>query len=103
MTILLFALLALLAASTVGAQTQNYPLTWDPPLIAADGSNTPTGIKIERKIGTKHFYTQIKSLGIVTATQDSLARGVKYCYRIRWFNAIGNGPYSTPVCVTTAR
>ncbi len=98
MKTLLLALF-LLAASTAGAQT----LTWDPPLIAADGSNRPTGIKIERKIGTKHYYTQIKSLGIVTTTQDSLAIGTRYCYRVRWFNAIGNGPYSSPVCATTAK
>ncbi len=103
MKTLMFALLALLGTSVAGAQTQTFPLTWDPPLIAADRSNAPTGIKIERKIGTKHYYTQIKSLGIVTTTQDSLAGGTRYCYRIRWFNAIGNGPYSTPVCATTAK
>ncbi len=102
MKTLLFALLALFATSTAGAQTQNYPITWNPPTVAADGSNAPSGIKIERKIGTKR-YAQIKSLGIVTTTQDSLTMGTRYCYRVRWFNAIGNGPYSNPVCVTTAR
>ncbi len=103
MKTLLLALLALFAASSASAQTQNFPITWDPPLIAADWSNAPTGIKIERKIGTRHYYTQIKSLGIVTTTQDSLARGTRYCYRVRWFNAIGNGPYSAPVCATTPK
>jgi hypothetical protein len=107
MKTLLFALLALLAASTASAQTHSFTLTWDPPTIAADKSNAPTGIKIERKVGTAGLYAQVQSLGVVLSTQDSLPNpapgNFQYCYRARWFNTVGNQiGYSNEVCGFTA-
>ncbi len=105
MKTIMFALLALLAASTAQAQTHNFTITWDPPSVLADKSNAPSGIKIEQRTGAA-LYTQVQSLGVVTTATVNVPNpapgGFQYCYRIRWFNAVGNGPYTAESCGVTA-
>ncbi len=105
MKTLMFALLALLAANVAQAQTHNFTLVWDAPSILADKSNAPTGIKIEQRTGAA-LYTQIQSLGVVTTAIINVPNpapgAFQYCYRVRWFNTVGNGPYAAESCGTTA-
>lgn len=106
MKTLLFVLLASLVTASAGAQTHNFTLTWSAPVVLADKSDQPTGIKIERRTATG-LFAQVQSLGVtVTTTQDSLPNpapgGFQYCYRARWFNTVGDGPYSPEACGVTA-
>jgi hypothetical protein len=106
MKTLLVALFALLAASAAGAQTHNFTLTWSPQVVLADKSDLATGIKIEQKTGAA-LYTQVQSLGIAATTvtvnvPNPAPGGFTYCYRARWFNTVGNGPYSPEMCGVTA-
>ncbi len=105
MKTLLFTLLVWLVASAASAQTHTFTLVWDPPTLAADKSNAPSGIKIEQKTGAA-LYAQVQSIGLVTTAQVNVPNpapgGVQYCFRARWFNTVGNGPYATESCGVTA-
>ncbi len=106
MKTLLFALLALLAASSASAQTHNFTITWNPPTVLADKSDAPTGIKIEQKTGSA-LYAQVQSLGVAVTTAtvnvpNPAPGGFQFCFRARWFNTVGNGPYSPEACGVTA-
>jgi len=101
--LLIAALLALPAM--VDAQTHTFKLNWTLPVVAADGSNAATGIRIERKQGTTGVYAQIAQLGLVNTYSDPVGNpppgGVVYCYRLRAFNVVGNSAYTTEGCGTT--
>jgi hypothetical protein len=107
MKTLIFALLTLLASSSrASAQTHNFTITWGPPIVLADKSDAPTGIKIEQKTGAA-LYAQVQSLGVTVTTAtvnvpNPAPGGFTYCYRARWFNTVGNGPYSPEACGVTA-
>ncbi len=106
MKTLLFVLLALLAASTATAQTHNFTITWNPQVVLADKSDAATGIKIEQKTGSA-LYAQAQSLGVAVTTvtinvPNPAPGGFQYCFRARWFNTVGNGPYSPEACGVTA-
>ena len=96
----------MLWASVAAAQTHTFNLSWTLAPVAADGHDAPTGVKVERKTGTAGTYAQIAQLGVVSTTQNVVQNpapgGVQYCYRMREFNAVGDGPYSNEACGTTA-
>jgi len=88
------------------AQTHNFIIKWDPQVVLTDKSDAATGIKIEQKTGAA-LYAQIQSLGVTVTTAtvnvpNPAPGGVQYCYRARWFNTVGNGPYSPEACGVTA-
>lgn len=105
-TVLFLALLLwpsmALAQST---QTARFNLSWTNGTPNSDGSNVPTGTKVERSLGTSGPWTQI---GVVpwagNTFQDVIAgdTGNKiYCYRARATNAAGDSPYSNTACGST--
>lgn len=104
----LFVAIALvfLMAPIAGAQTTQTAtinLQWQLGPVAADGSNAPAGIKVERRIGSGG-YIEIQQLGVVTSYTDTIAGdagNTTYCYRVRAFNAAGDSPYSNEACLTT--
>jgi len=88
------------------AQTHNFTITWNAQVVLADKSDAATGIKIEQKTGSA-LYAQVQSLGVTVSTvtinvPNPAPGGVQYCFRARWFNTIGNGPYSPEACGVTA-
>src|ERR1700752_698283 len=104
-TLLLMLALAL-SPAVAGAQTHVFNLSWSLGAVLPDTSNAPTGIKVERKVGTGGTFAQVAQLGVATAYSDTLANpapgGVQYCYRVRAFNATGDSPYSGEGCGATA-
>ena len=103
----LLTLVALLALPVLAdAQTHTFSMSWTLGAVAPDKSNAPTGVKVERKVGTAGTFAQVAQLGVVTTYSDTLANpapgAVQYCYRVRAFNAVGDSPYSGEGCGTTA-
>ena len=105
-TLLLTAAAFLLWAGSAAAQTHTFNLSWTLAPVAADNHDAPMGVKVERKQGTGGTYAQIAQLGVVSTTQNVVQNpapgGVQYCFRLRAFNAVGDGPYSNEGCGTTA-
>ena len=105
-TLLLTAAAFLLWAGSAAAQTHTFNLSWTLAPVAADNHDAPMGVKVERKQGTGGTYAQIAQLGVVSTTQNVVQNlapgGVQYCFRLRAFNAVGDGPYSNESCGTTA-
>jgi hypothetical protein len=103
---LIFTLAFIMWASIAAAQTHTFNLSWTLGPIAADNSNAPTGVKVERKTGTAGTFAQIAQVGVVTTAQNVVQNpapgGVQYCFRVRSFNATGDGPYSNEACGQTA-
>jgi len=106
MKTLLTAAAFLLWAGSAAAQTHTFNLSWTLGAVAADNHDAPTGVKVERKQGTAGTYAQIAQLGVVSATQNVVQNpapgSTQYCFRIRAFNATGDGPYSNEACGITA-
>lgn len=72
-------------------------------LVWQDNSNDETGFKIERKTGINGSYTQVTTLSSDSAvyTDTALMAGIAYYYRIRAWNSVGNGPYSSEASAAT--
>lgn len=102
--LLALTLALIIPVSAQAAQTVNMVLTWVNGQVAADGSNAPTGVKIERKTGLAGTYAQIQQVGVVTTYTDVIANdpgSVTYCYRLRETNGAGDSAYSNEACATT--
>jgi hypothetical protein len=84
--------------STVFAQIESgmITLTW------TDNSNNETAFKIERRLGSGGFYSQIgiQSANLNFFIDSGLNPFVLYCYRVRATNASGDSPYSNESCKT---
>jgi hypothetical protein len=66
-------------------------------LVWQDNSTDEAGFKVERKTGLNGAYSQITTLAAdsVAYTDTALAAGIPYYYRLRGWNSLGNGPYSS--------
>src|SRR5215813_10170295 len=69
-----------------------------------DASNDESGFEIERKTGKEGIFGQIATQGanLTLYTDDNLAPGTVYCYRVRAFNGFGKSGYSNEACATTS-
>ena len=95
----------LLLASLALAQTQTarFNLAWTNATPNPDGSNTPTGTKVERSdTGAGGPFNQINIVPWAGNTySDSIPNdpgGKIYCYRVRATNSSGDSGYSNTVC-----
>jgi hypothetical protein len=72
--------------------------SWTAPV-----GSPPTGYFIERARTATGVWSQVgRVAGAVTSfTNNGLARRSDYYYRVRAYNALGNGPYSSVLLVTT--
>jgi len=88
------SLLALLVAWHSVVFAAQLTLTW------TDDSTDAQGISIERSSDTAGAYTQIAitAAGVTSYTDPTVAAGVRYCYRLRAFNASGYSAYSNAAC-----
>jgi|GEM_PF-5086111 len=74
-----------------------------------DNATTETGFKIERKDGASGTYAQVATVGASTAawpgqvawSNQGLAPGTAYTYRVRATNAAGDSGWSNEASVTT--
>jgi hypothetical protein len=82
------------ASFTIVAPSAQLTLTWQ------DNSNDEDDFAIERKTGTSGAYSQIASVAAnVTSYMDnSVTRGVTYCYRVQAVNSVGASAYSNEAC-----
>ena len=90
-------------ASAQTTRSADISLAWAMGAVAADNSNAPDGVKVERKVGTD-AYQQIGQIGVVTSYVDTIAAdpgNTQYCYRVRSFNSAGDSAYSNEACITT--
>ncbi|HEY1381624.1 MAG TPA: PA14 domain-containing protein, partial [Gemmataceae bacterium] len=69
-------------------------LTWTP----AAGAGL---YKVERKLTAGGTYAQVGTSPVPTFDDSGLAAGSTYFYRVRANNAVGDGPFSTEIQVTT--
>ena len=105
MKTILTILFLLLASPVFGQSTQTarFHLQWTNGAPNPDGSNTPTGTKVERSDnGAGGTFQQV---GVVpwagNAYDDSIANdtgGKIYCYRVKATNSAGDSAYSNTVC-----
>lgn len=77
-------------------------LSWSFPLTPTD----PIGFKIYRKSAVDPAFALIRTTPdqSTTFTDNGLSSNTQYCYRVRAYNAAGDGPLSSPatgVCATT--
>ena len=81
---------------TVVAPSAQLTLTWQ------DNSNDEDDFAIERKTGTNGAYSQIASVGanVTSYVDNSVTRGVNYCYRIQAVNSVGASAYTNEACGT---
>ncbi len=104
-SVLLAALL--LAPALVFGQTQTarFNVSWNASAVLPDGSNTPSGYKLERATGAAGTFAQIVQTPAITLTfAGSIANdpgGIVYCYRVRATNTVGDSPYSSTACGTS--
>ena len=84
-----------LIAATVNAG--RIDLAWDNPGV------TETGFRIERCNAVTCTYAQIDEIGagLISYQDVSVVAGVAYRYRVRAFNAAGNGAFSGPAEANT--
>ena len=70
--------------------TSEINLTWK------DNSDNETGFIIERATGSSTTFTELAVVGpnVITYSNDSLAPGTQYTYRLRAYNTIGDSGYS---------
>src|SRR5689334_18856837 len=91
-----FIITFLLVATVTLAQTQTaqFTVSWVPGSVLADGSNAPTGFKLERALTSTGTFAQITlTTAAVTSFVDSIANdpgGTVYCYRVKATNAAGD-------------
>jgi Concanavalin A-like lectin/glucanases superfamily/Bacterial Ig domain len=78
------------------APSAQLTLTWQ------DNSNNEDDFAIERKTGTNGAYSQIASVGanVTSYLDNSVTRGVNYCYRVQAANNAGASAYTNEACAT---
>ncbi|RJQ49682.1 MAG: DUF2341 domain-containing protein [Nitrospiraceae bacterium] len=86
---------SLLSATAISSSQIN--LSW------TDNSNTESGYKIERKIGTGGTYTQVVDIGkdVIMYFDTGLTKGTTYYYKIRAYNSFGDSDNSNDTYATT--
>jgi len=69
-----------------------------------DGSTNESGFKIERKTGAAGSFAEISSVGsnVTSFSDNTVAGGLQYFYRVRAFTAGGNSGYSNEANATTS-
>ena len=79
---------------TVIAPSGQLTLTWQ------DNSSDEVDFAIERKTGTSGVYSQIASVAanVTTYMDNSVTRGVTYCYRVQAVNSAGASDFSNEAC-----
>jgi len=79
---------------TVIAPSGQLTLTWQ------DNSSDEVDFAIERKTGTSGVYSQIASVAanVTTYMDNSVTRGVTYCYRVQAVNSAGSSDFSNEAC-----
>ena len=79
---------------TVIASSGQLTLTWQ------DNSSDEVDFAIERKTGTSGVYSQIASVAanVTTYMDNSVTRGVTYCYRVQAVNSAGSSDFSNEAC-----
>jgi Concanavalin A-like lectin/glucanases superfamily/Chitobiase/beta-hexosaminidase C-terminal domain len=84
------------ASFTVVAPSAQLTLTWQ------DNSNDEDDFVIERKTGTNGAYSQIASVGanVTSYVDNSVTRGINYCYRVQAVNSAGASAYTNEGCAT---
>ncbi len=97
LVLILAAVLCLLFASKVEAQTATYEhnLTWQ------DNSDNEDGFKVERKtpsIPGDTFGEIAQVIANVATYKDTVADGQERCYRVRAFNAAGDSAFTNEAC-----
>lgn len=67
-----------------------------------DNSNNEDDFAIERKTGTNGAYSQIASVGanVTSYVDNSVTRGVNYCYRVQAANNAGASANGNEACKT---
>lgn len=105
MKIILTIAFLLLASPVFGqtTQTARFNLTWTNATPNPDGSNTPTGTKVERSdTGAAGTFSQIAIVPWAgNSYSDSIPNdpgGKIYCYRVRHTNNAGDSLYSNTAC-----
>jgi fibronectin type 3 domain-containing protein len=81
---------------TVNSSTETAHLT----LAWQDNSNNEDDFAIERKSGTNGAYSQIASVAanVTSYLDNSVTRGVTYCYRVQAISSAGASAYSNEAC-----
>jgi hypothetical protein len=81
---------------TIVASAAQLTLAWQ------DNADNENDFTIERKTGTDGAYSQIGSVGanVTSYVDNSVSRGVNYCYRVRAVNSAGASAYSNEACKT---
>lgn len=84
-----------LSATAISSSQIN--LSW------TDNSNTESGYKIERKIGSGGSYTQVADIGkdVIAYSDIGLTKGTTYYYKIKAYNSFGDSVYSNEANATT--
>jgi len=82
--------------TVVASAAAQLTLSWQ------DNSNNEDDFAIERKTGTNGTYSQIASVGanVISYVDDSVSRGVNYCYRVQAVNSAGASAYTNEACAT---
>ena len=85
-----------------GATPEPVPAPAQLTLTWQDNSNNEDDFAIERKTGTNGAYSQIASVAadVIFYVDDSVSRGVNYCYRVQAVNSAGASAYSNEPCKT---
>ena len=75
-------------------------ITWGPPAVS--GGLAVSSYVVQRSLNDTTGFTTIATPSAATFnyTSTGLTNGVKYYWRVRAVNAVGNGPFSTPVSAT---
>lgn len=101
---LALAMVLVLGGMANAAQTATMVLNWTNGAVAADNSNAPTAVKVERGSALAGPFTQIATLGVVQTYTDVIAAdpgSTTYCYRVRESNSAGDSTYSNVACATS--
>jgi hypothetical protein len=82
--------------TVVASAAAQLTLTWQ------DNSNDEDNFAIERKTGTNGAYSQIASVGadVISYVDNSVTRGINYCYRVQAVNSAGASAYTNEGCGT---
>jgi titin len=86
------------SSGTTSISSSEIIITW------TDTATNELGFKIERSIDNGQTWAEIATVGADTASYSDttdLILGTTYKYRVRAFNALGDGAYSTPVSCAT--
>jgi hypothetical protein len=69
-------------------------------LAWTDNADNEQGVIVERQTEPETIYREIARVGVdgVTYRDEALSRGVRYCYQVRSFNAVGSSAASNQAC-----